>query len=70
MNPVHEISILLQYKQMFLQTLYDNRNLVTDQVTGDENTLYYILQSTPCLSQQPHQIKNKSIHHTQQSTRF
>jgi len=40
LKPVHKMSMLISYKQLFIQTFYHNGNLITEQSTGEQNPLF------------------------------
>ena len=40
LKPIHNISMLTLYEQMFIQTFHHNENLTTDHGIGKQNPLF------------------------------
>jgi len=58
LKPIHKISVLIPYEQLFIQTCHHNGNLVTEQGRGKQNPLFQLAIDTG-LTSQPFQ--NRSI---------
>jgi len=46
LKPIHKTSMLIPYKQLFIQTFYHNGNLITEQGTGEQNPLFQLAIDT------------------------
>jgi hypothetical protein len=42
LKPIHKTSMLIPYKQLFIQTFHHNGNLFTEQGTGEQNPLFQL----------------------------
>ena len=40
LKPIHKMSVLTPYEQLFIQTYHHNRNLIMEQGTGEQNPLF------------------------------
>jgi len=46
LKPIHKMSLLIPYEQLFIQTFRHNGNLITEQGTGEQNTLFQLAIDT------------------------
>jgi len=45
LKPIHK-SVLISYEQLFIQTFHHNGNLITEQGTGEQNSLFQLAIDT------------------------
>jgi hypothetical protein len=45
-KPIHKMSVLTPYEQLFIQTFHYNGNLITEQGTGEQNPLFQLAMDT------------------------
>ena len=50
LKPIHKMSMLTPYEQLFIQTHY-NGNLITEQGTGEQNPLFQLAMDAVLTSQ-------------------
>ena len=46
LKPIHKTSMLIPYKQLYIQTFHHNGNLVTEQGTCEQNPLFQLAIDT------------------------
>jgi predicted GIY-YIG superfamily endonuclease len=46
LKPIHKMSMLISYEQLFIQTFHHNGNLITEQGTGEQNPLFQLVIDT------------------------
>jgi len=46
LKPIHKMSMLIPYEQLFFQTFHHNGNLITEQGTGEQNPLFQLAIDT------------------------
>ena len=51
LKPIQKMSMLTPYEQFFIQTFHYNRNLITEQGTGEQNPLFQLSVDTVLTSQ-------------------
>jgi len=51
LKPIHKMSMLTPYEQLFIQTLHYNGNLITEQGTGEQNPLFQLAMDIVLTSQ-------------------
>ena len=51
LKPIHKMSMLTPYKQLFIQTFHYNGNLITEQGTGEQTPLFQSAMDTVLTSQ-------------------
>jgi len=50
LKPIHTMSMLIPYEQLFIQTFHHNGNLITEQGTGEQNPLFQLAIDTMLMS--------------------
>jgi hypothetical protein len=45
-KPINKTPMLIPYEQLFIQTFHHNKNLITEQGTGEQNTLFQLAIDT------------------------
>jgi len=51
LKPIHKMSTLTPYEQLFIQTFDYNGNIITEQGTGEQNPLFQLAMDTVLRSQ-------------------
>jgi hypothetical protein len=51
LKPIHKMSMLTPYEQLFIQTFHYNGNIITEQGTGEQNPLFQLAMDTVLMSQ-------------------
>ena len=51
LTPIHEMSMLTPYEQLFIQTFHYNGNVIMEQGTGEQNPLFQLAMDTVLMSQ-------------------
>ena len=51
LKPIHKMSMLTPYEQLFIQTFHYNGNLITEKGTGEQNPLFNLVTDTVLTSQ-------------------
>jgi len=46
LKPIHKMSMLIPYKQLFIQTFHHNGNLIMEQGTGEQTLIYHLARDT------------------------
>ena len=46
LKPIYQTSMLIPYEQLFIQTFHRNGNLITEQGTGEQNSLFQLAIDT------------------------
>jgi hypothetical protein len=46
LKPIHKMSMLTPYEQLYIQTFHRNGNLITEQGTGEQNPLFQLAFDT------------------------
>ena len=62
LKPIHKMSMLTTYEQLFIQTYHHNWNLIMEQGTGEQNPLFKLAIDTAVTSEiMPKQINTLPI---------
>jgi len=51
LKPIHKMSMLTRYEQLFIRTFHYNGNIITEQGTGEQNPLFQLAMDTVLTSQ-------------------
>ena len=71
LKPLHKMSMLTPYKQLFIQTYHHNSNLIMEQGTGEQNPLFQVATDTTLTSANtPKQISTLPTAHSNQFQRI
>jgi len=61
LKPIHKMSMLTPYEQLFIQTSHHNGSLITEQGSGEQNPLFHLAMDTVRTS--PKQINTTPTPH-------
>jgi hypothetical protein len=71
LKPIHKMSMVTPYEQLFIQTFHHNGNLITEQGTGEQNPLFQLATNTVLPSAiAPKQINTIPTSHSNQFQLF
>jgi hypothetical protein len=68
LKPIHNTAMLIPYKQLFIQTLHHNGNLISEQCHGKPNPVFQLAIDTGLMSQPAQKPINTP--HTSHSNQF